>query len=194
MQIRAEQKNSRQSPRKVRLLANQVKKLPLEQAFIQLSLMERKGSLVLIKVLRQAVANATSNHQLQIQDLTIEKILVKTGSTYKRMRAVSRGRGHQILKRTCHVEVVLTTQKIDEVAKQSKTQIAKNKVAETKTQAKEVAAKKTSSTKTTAKTKQATFKNSKQNLSSIAKEGSKIKRQTGLQSPVTKVHRRKTGV
>ncbi len=109
MQIKAEQKNSRQSPRKVRLLANQVKDLPLDQAFEQLSLMERKGAIVLLKVLRQAVANATHNYHLKFEDLEIEHILVKTGPTYKRMRPVSRGRAHRILKRTCHVEVVLKT-------------------------------------------------------------------------------------
>ena len=109
MKIKAQQKNSRQSPRKVRLIANQVKDLPLDQAFIQLSLMERKGALVILKVLRQAVANAVNNHQLDIKDLEIDQILVKTGPTYKRMRPVARGRAHRILKRTSHVEVILKT-------------------------------------------------------------------------------------
>ncbi len=109
MKIRAEQKNSRQTARKVRLLANQVKDLSLIEALRQLALMERKSSIVLLKVFRQAIANAVNNHQLKIEDLEIDKLLVKTGSTYKRFRAVSRGRAHRILKRTCHVEVVLKT-------------------------------------------------------------------------------------
>jgi len=107
MKIKAEQKNSRQSPRKVRLLANQVKDLPLEEAFTQLAMMDRKASIVLLKVMRQAVANAINNHQLTIDQLEIDTILVKTGPTYKRWQPVSRGRAHSILKRTCHVEVVL---------------------------------------------------------------------------------------
>jgi large subunit ribosomal protein L22 len=109
MKIRAEQKNSRQSPRKVRLIANQVKDLPLEEAFKQLALIEQKAALVILKTLRQAVANATHNHQLKFGDLEIDQILVKTGPTYKRWQPVARGRAHQILKRTAHIEVVLKT-------------------------------------------------------------------------------------
>ncbi len=107
MKIKAEQKNSRQSPRKVRLLANQVKDLSLEDAFTQLAMMDRKASIVLLKVMRQAVANAIHNHQLTIDQLEIDTILVKTGPTYKRWQPVSRGRAHSIMKRTCHVEVIL---------------------------------------------------------------------------------------
>ncbi len=113
MKIRAQQKNSRQSPRKVRLVANQVKNLSLAEAFSQLALMERKASLVILKVMRQAVANAVHNHQLSVDDLEIDNILVKTGPTYKRWQPVSRGRAHKILKRTTHVEVILKTKGID---------------------------------------------------------------------------------
>ncbi len=109
MQIKAQQKNSRQSPRKVRLIADQVKGMSLENAFAQLALMERNSTIVLLKVMRQAVANAVNNHQLAVEDLELENILVKTGPTYKRWQPVSRGRAHKILKRTCHVEVILKT-------------------------------------------------------------------------------------
>jgi large subunit ribosomal protein L22 len=194
MQIRAEQKNSRQSPRKVRLVANQIKDLPLEQAFVQLSLMERKASLVLLKVLRQAVANALNNHQLNMQDLAIKSIVVKTGPTYKRMRAVSRGRGHRILKRTCHVEVILTTKsdsatkkqvaeiakktKVEKVEKKQDTKVAKK--AEKKEVKKDIAKVKKFEKKTKAPAK--------------IKDETKISNQKGIQQPVTKIHRRKSGV
>ncbi len=107
MKIRAEQKNCRQTPRKVNLVAAQVRGLSLTQAFEQLALINKKASIVLLKVMRQAVANAMNNHGLGIDQLEIDQILVKTGPTYKRFRAVSRGRAHRILKRTCHVEVIL---------------------------------------------------------------------------------------
>jgi large subunit ribosomal protein L22 len=110
MLITAEQRNSRQSDRKVSLVANSVKKLSIEGAFKQLAVMEKKASIVVMKVLRQAVANATHNHGLALADLKIQSILVNGGQMYKRQRAVSRGRGHAILKRTCHVKVILTTQ------------------------------------------------------------------------------------
>ncbi len=176
MKIKAEQKNSRQSPRKVRLLANQVKDLSLEGAFTQLALMERKGSIVLLKVMRQAVANAVHNHQLSIDQLEIDKILVKTGPTYKRWQPVSRGRAHSILKRTCHVEVVLKTkdetdQQSEESAKKSK-KVASNKKKKTKAEVTAESKKQTQKSKPSAasKSEKETKKSSKSSKSTKSKE------------------------
>ena len=110
MQIIAEQKNTRQTPRKVRLVANSVKNLPLEQALKQLAVGERKATIVVMKVVRQALANAVHNHRLSPEDLILKNILVTEGARYKRFRAVSRGRAHNVVKKTCHVKVVLETQ------------------------------------------------------------------------------------
>lgn len=110
MLIIATQKNTRQAPRKVRLVANTVRKLSLKEAFEQLAMIERKASLLLLKVLRQAVANAQHNHNLNFNDLKIKNILVEDGPIYKRFRAVSRGRAHSIQKKTCHVRVILESQ------------------------------------------------------------------------------------
>ena len=107
MLIIAQQKNVRQSPRKVRLVANAVKKLPLDQAIAQLAVIERKATITLLKVVKQAISNATNNLGIAYEDLTLNNIIVGEGSTYRRMRAVSRGRGHSIDKKTCHIKVIL---------------------------------------------------------------------------------------
>lgn len=112
MQITAEQKNTRQSPRKVRLVANAVRKLSLQKAMEQLSVIERKSSIVVAKVLRQALANAWHNHHLSADQVVLKNILVTEGPTFKRFRAVSRGRAHRILKRTSHVQVILETKSV----------------------------------------------------------------------------------
>jgi large subunit ribosomal protein L22 len=91
----------------VRLVANTVKSLPLTEAFQQLGVINRQASILVLKVLRQAVANATHNHGLAVDDLVIKSIRVDQGATYKRFRAVSRGRAHSIQKKTCHVMVEL---------------------------------------------------------------------------------------
>jgi large subunit ribosomal protein L22 len=109
MLITAEQKNTRQSSRKVRLVANAVKKLTLAQAIDQLAVMERRASLVVLKTIKQAVANAVKQHQIDVNDLQLADIQVSDGQIYKRMRAVARGRGHRIEKRSCHVRVVLSS-------------------------------------------------------------------------------------
>jgi large subunit ribosomal protein L22 len=107
MIIKATQKNTRQTALKVRLVANQVRKLSLVDAMKQLSVIQKRSSLVLLKVLRQAIADAMHNHGYQLSDLTLKNIIVVPGPTYKRYRAVSRGRGHTIFKRTCHITVEL---------------------------------------------------------------------------------------
>lgn len=109
MIITAQQKNIRQSSRKVRLVANQVKKLELAAAVDQLAVMQRRSSLAILKVIQQAIANATNNNKLAVDKLILSDIIVSDGPVLKRMRAVSRGRGHAIEKRTCHVTVTLKT-------------------------------------------------------------------------------------
>lgn len=107
MLITAEQKNVRQTPRKVRLVANQVRELPLDQAIKQLAVIERKSTIVILKVIKQAIANATNNLGIAPEDLVLNNIIISDGPIYRRQRAVSRGRGHGIDKRTCHVKVIL---------------------------------------------------------------------------------------
>lgn len=118
MIITATQKYTRQTARKVRYVTDVIKKMSVEDAFKQLAVMERRASLVVLKTLRQAVANAMNNHQLTLADLHIKNILIDEAPTYKRWRAVSRGRAHTILKRSCHIKVELETK---DVEKQEKT-------------------------------------------------------------------------
>ena len=109
MLIKATQKYTRQTPRKVRLVANSVKSLSIVDAIQQLAVIERRAALVILKTLRQALANAINNHHLAVEDLEIDNILVTEGPRYKRFQAVSRGRAHSIIKRTSHVTVILKT-------------------------------------------------------------------------------------
>lgn len=111
MIIKATQKNTRQTPRKVRLVANAVRKLSLTEAIKQLSAIERRASLVVLKVVRQAVANAMHNHGFSFEELKLKNIVVVPAPQFKRFRAVSRGRAHTILKKSCHISVELEAQK-----------------------------------------------------------------------------------
>lgn len=107
MLITAEQKNSRQTSRKVKMVADQVRKMPLEKAIAQLGVIERDASEVILKLMKQAISNATHNMGFKLEDLTLVNIIVSDGPIYRRMRPVSRGRGHAIDKKTCHVKVIL---------------------------------------------------------------------------------------
>lgn len=126
MLITAEQKNSRQSAQKVRLVSQSVKGLSLTQALLQLSVSDKKASVVVMKVMKQAIANATNNLGFKPEDLLLQEIIVNKGPTYRRFRAASRGRAHSIQKQTCHVRVVLKTVS-DEVKPVAKKETKKEK-------------------------------------------------------------------
>ncbi|OGJ15788.1 MAG: 50S ribosomal protein L22 [Candidatus Pacebacteria bacterium RIFCSPHIGHO2_01_FULL_46_16] len=121
MIIRVVQKNTRQTPRKIRFAADTVRGLSIEGALKQLAVIERRSALVLLKVFRQALANAQHNHNLSIDQLKIKSIQVNEGARYKRFRAVSRGRAHGIVKLASHVslelEEVAITQPTDTTSK-----------------------------------------------------------------------------
>ncbi len=151
MIITATQKNTRQTARKVRYVADVVKKMSIEDALKQLAVMERRASLVVLKTLRQAIANAMNNHQLSLDELKIKNIVVDVAPTYKRWRAVSRGRAHTILKRSCHIKVELEKKEPvkKEIAKKEDKPSKKDKV--TKVVSKTTSVKKTSKAKSTKK-------------------------------------------
>lgn len=109
MKITAEQKFVRMSPRKVRLASMGLRGMQPEQAIKELAYVPRRAAQPVSKVIRQAMANATNNLRLSPQSLRVSEILINEGPTYKRFRAVSRGRAHSILKRTSHIKVILET-------------------------------------------------------------------------------------
>lgn len=102
----AHQKFIRQTPQKLRLIADMIRPLKVEEAVIQLKVASKKGAKVILKVLTQAKTNAT-NIGLRSETLKIYSIEISEGPTFKRWNPVSRGRAHKILKRTSHIKIIL---------------------------------------------------------------------------------------
>ncbi|OGY15878.1 MAG: 50S ribosomal protein L22 [Candidatus Chisholmbacteria bacterium RIFCSPHIGHO2_01_FULL_48_12] len=107
MLVKAQQKLANTTPRKLRLVADMVRRLPITQAQEQLKFATVRTAAILGAVLNQAVANATQTHKLAPESLRIKAIDVDEGRKYKRWQAVSRGRAHGITKRTTHIRVVV---------------------------------------------------------------------------------------
>lgn len=107
MLITAQATNIRTSPRKIRLVADLVRPMGLDQALLTLKNLRKRAAEPLLKVLRQAQANAVNNLNLSKDKLTIKTIEINVGPTYKRGRAVSKGRSHSIKKRTSHIKIIL---------------------------------------------------------------------------------------
>lgn len=108
MSTSAKLTNSRISPQKMRLVADQVRGLPVERALDVLTFSNKKAATVIKKVLESAIANAEHNDGADIDELNISEILVDAGPTMKRLRPRARGRADRIIKRTSHLKVTVS--------------------------------------------------------------------------------------
>ena len=108
MEVTATAKFVRLSASKVRALATKVKGQTVAEALRVLDINSRKGAFHLGKVLRSAIANAENNDKLSVDDLKIKDAVVDNGPMQKRFWSRARGSVSKILKRTCHITVVLT--------------------------------------------------------------------------------------
>ena len=105
--VKAELKNYRQSPRKVRLVVDAVRGKKVEDALMSLTFMSKRAAAPIKKLVESAVANASHNFNLKADTLYIKEITVDGGPILKRFRARARGRASSIHKHTSHVKLVL---------------------------------------------------------------------------------------
>jgi len=107
MNATARLRGARISAQKVRLVADQVRGMPVEKAEQLLAFSTKKAAHIMKKVLLSAIANAEHNDGADIDELTISVIMVDEGPTMKRGRARAKGRGTRILKRTSHITLTV---------------------------------------------------------------------------------------
>ncbi len=105
MQVRAVAKYVKLSPYKGRLVANQIRSLPIAQALDILSFSGKKAAGPVRKVLDSAIANAEHNEGADIDELWVNQVMVDEAPTMKRFRARAKGRGSRVLKRNCHITI-----------------------------------------------------------------------------------------
>lgn len=132
MKIKAESKFIRTSPRKIRLVADLIRKMPLGEALTTLIHLKKRAAKPMYKTLKQAQSNAVNNHNLSKDSLLIQSIEVNEGSTYKRWNPVSRGRAHSIFKRTSHIKVILRSEEPKPIKKITKTKKTKKVIKNSK--------------------------------------------------------------
>ena len=100
-------KHIRISPRKARLIIDQVRGKDLEEALAILRLTPHAASPVLLKLIQSAAANAVNNLEMDREGLYIAEIYANPGPTLKRFMPKARGSASQLLLRTSHFSVVL---------------------------------------------------------------------------------------
>ncbi|MDH5633180.1 MAG: 50S ribosomal protein L22 [Gammaproteobacteria bacterium] len=107
MEAKAIAKNIRTSAQKARLVADQIRGLPVDKALELLQFSTKKAALPIRKCLESAIANAEHNEGADIDELKVSRICVDEGSVMKRWQARAKGRGVRILKRTSHISVTV---------------------------------------------------------------------------------------
>lgn len=111
MNATAKLRGARISAQKVRLVADQVRGMPVEKAEQLLAFSTKKAAHIVKKVLLSAIANAEHNEGADIDELSVATIMVDEGPTLKRGRARAKGRGTRILKRTSHITLTVADSK-----------------------------------------------------------------------------------
>ena len=107
MNAKAILRSSRISPQKARLVADQVRGMPVARALDLLKFSDKKAAHIIYKVLYSATSNAENNNGADVDELKVATIMVDEGPILKRFMARAKGRGTRISKRTSHITVVV---------------------------------------------------------------------------------------
>jgi large subunit ribosomal protein L22 len=107
METNATLKGVRLSAQKGRLVADQIRGMPVDKALDVLAFSTKKGAKIIKKVLESAIANAEHNDGADIDELKVTTIYIDKASTLKRLSARAKGRGNTIGKQSCHIHVVV---------------------------------------------------------------------------------------
>ncbi len=115
MEVYAITKNIRMSAQKMREVVRQIQGLPAAHAQAVLAVVPRKGARFVAKTLKSAIANAEDlkEHKQEYKGMKTDRLVIKeavaqTASTMRRFTPKARGSAGPILKRNCHIKIVLT--------------------------------------------------------------------------------------
>jgi len=107
MPVRARLRNLRIAPRKVRMVADLIRRKPVVEAENILKFTVKRAAPVILKLLNSAVANAKNNFKMEKENLYIQRIWVDEGPKMKRWLPRARGKADEIQKKTSHITIIL---------------------------------------------------------------------------------------
>lgn len=107
METQAITRFSRISPRKMRLVVDQIRGKGVEEALNILKFVPKRSAAIVAKTLRSAVANAEATQSVDVDRLFVKKVVVDEGGMWKRFMPRAMGRATRIRKRLSHVTVVI---------------------------------------------------------------------------------------
>ncbi|SER60329.1 large subunit ribosomal protein L22 [Nitrosomonas sp. Nm51] len=107
METTAKLKGVRLSAQKGRLIADQIRGLPVDKAISVLLFSPKKAAIIIRQLLESAIANAEHNNGADIDELKISSIYVDRAAFMPRSSARAKGRGNRIMKPTCHITITV---------------------------------------------------------------------------------------
>ena len=107
MEVKAIHRGARISAQKTRLVADQIRGLPVDKALNVLTFSPKKAAGIVKKVVLSAIANAEHNEGADIDELRIKTIYIDKAASLKRFTARAKGRGNRIEKQSCHIFVTV---------------------------------------------------------------------------------------
>ena len=108
MQVQAITKNVRMSAQKMREVTRQIQGLTADHAEAVLKVVPRKSAFWVAKTLKSAIANAENNNGVKRETLRVKEAVAGTARTMKRFTPKARGSAGPILKRSCHIKIVVS--------------------------------------------------------------------------------------
>ena len=107
METTAKLRGVRLSAQKGRLVADQIRGLPVDRALNVLQFSPKRAATIIRKVVESAIANAEHNDGADIDALKVKTVHVERGMFLKRFQARAKGRGNRVLKHTCHIFITV---------------------------------------------------------------------------------------
>ncbi|RKZ34311.1 50S ribosomal protein L22 [bacterium] len=113
---KAQWKYVRISPKKLRLVADEIRGMEVDKALSLLPMIPKKGARILRKALKSAVANALTREDVSVRqdELYISKLMINDAPRMKRWRPISRGRAVPYQHRFSHIVIELDTYENEE--------------------------------------------------------------------------------
>ena len=108
MEVQASTLNVRMSAQKMREVVRQIQGMNALQAQAVLAVVPRKSARFVAKTLKSAIASAENNNGLKPEVLRIKEAVAQTATTLRRFTPKARGSAGPVLKRNCHVKIVLS--------------------------------------------------------------------------------------
>jgi large subunit ribosomal protein L22 len=108
MEVQAITRNARMSAQKLREVVRQIQGMSAQKAAAVLAAVPRKSARLVAKTLKSAMANAENNKGAKPEALRVKEAVAGTATTMKRFTPKARGSAGPILKRSCHIKIVLS--------------------------------------------------------------------------------------